>query len=71
MDSIGRISTISINAECYYRVVYDNFVFQQDSALVHLALHSTQSNCCSAKLSISTVHSLVPLTMRFRVMQQH
>jgi len=47
-------------------VIDDNFVLQQDSAL----MHSTQSNCCSAKLSTSflpiTVQSLIPMTMRFR-----
>jgi len=54
------------------RFVDNNFAFQQDSAPVHMA--STQSNCCSAKLSTSfllsygptTVQSLTPLTSRFR-----
>jgi len=47
----------------------DSFVFQQDSAPVR----STQSNCCSAKLSTSfllsygsvTVRRLIPPTTRF------
>ena len=29
--------TISTNVRCYYRVVYNSFVLQQDSAPVHLA----------------------------------
>jgi len=32
-------------------LTHSNFVFQQDSAPMHLAF--TESNCCSAKLSTS------------------
>jgi len=54
--------TISTNVMCYYCVIYNNFVFQQDSALV---LHSTQSNCCScsAKPSTSFLLSCGPITV--------
>jgi len=43
--------TISTNVSCYYCVICNNFVF---SKTVHRCImHSTQSNCCSAKLSKS------------------
>jgi len=38
--------TISTNVKCYYRVVYNNFVFQQDSALVHLSFNTVQLMQC-------------------------
>ena len=38
MDSIAENLTISTYATCYYHVIYNNFVFQQDSALVHLGV---------------------------------
>jgi len=34
--------TISTNVRCYYRVFYNNFVFQQDSALAHLAFNTVK-----------------------------
>ena len=67
--------TILTNVRCYYRVVYNDFVFEQDSAPdTRCTLNSTQSNCCSAKFSTSflmsygpiTAQSLTPLTVRFR-----
>jgi len=38
--------TISTNARCYYRIIYNNFVFQQDSAPVHLAFNTVQLLQC-------------------------
>ena len=60
--------TISRNVRCYYCFIYNN------KTVHRCILHSTQSNCCSAKLSISfllsygpiTAQSLTPWTMRFR-----
>ena len=46
MDSIAGIFTISTNVKCYYSVVYNNFVFQQDSAPVHLAFNTVQLLQC-------------------------
>jgi len=34
--------TISTNVRCYYCIIYNNFVFQQDSAPVHLAVKTVQ-----------------------------
>jgi len=45
--------TISTNVECYYRVVYNNFVFQQDSAPVHLAFNIVQLLQCKTLSFIS------------------
>jgi len=39
--------TISTNVKCYYRFVYNNFVFQQDSAQVHFScIHTVQLPQC-------------------------
>jgi len=38
--------TLTTNVRCYYRVVYNNFVFQQDSAQVHLAFTTVQLMQC-------------------------
>jgi len=38
--------TISTNVRCYDCVVYNNFVFQQDSAPVHLAVNTVQLLQC-------------------------
>ena len=45
MDTITGISYY-LNVRCYYRIVYNNFVIQQDSALVHLALNAVQLLQC-------------------------
>jgi len=62
--------TISTNVRCYYHVIYDNFVFQQGSAQVHLALNTVHPLQCKTSFLLSygliTVHSLTLLTMRFR-----
>jgi len=67
-----RYLTISTNVRWYYLVVYKILSF---SKTVHRCiLHSTQFNCCTAKLSTSfllsygptTAKSLTPLTTRFR-----
>jgi len=34
--------TVSTNVLCYYRLVYNNFVFERDSASVHLAFNTVQ-----------------------------
>jgi len=39
--------TISTNVRCYYRVVYNNFVFEQGCAPVHLAFHTVQLLQCN------------------------
>ena len=48
MDWIVLVAylTISTNFRWYYRVTYNNFVIQQDSALVHLALNTVQLLQC-------------------------
>jgi len=46
MDSIAGISYYLNKCRCYYRVVYNNFVIQQDSAPVHLALDTVQLLQC-------------------------
>jgi len=38
--------TISTNVRCSYRVIYNNFVIQQDSAPVHLAFNTIQLLQC-------------------------
>jgi len=48
---------ISANVRCYYCVVYTQFF----SKTAHWCIsHSTQSNCCSAKLSTSFLPSYGP-----------
>jgi len=54
--------TILTNVRCYYRVVYNNFVFQQDGALLHLAFKTV--HCCSAKLSTSFFLRYGPITVQ-------
>jgi len=56
--------TISANVRCYYRVVYYNFVFQQDSEPLHLALITVQLLHCKTLNFLSLElwpHSLTPL----------
>jgi len=38
--------TISTNVRCYYCVIYNNFVFHQGSAPVHLAFNTIQLQQC-------------------------
>ena len=38
--------TISTNVKSYYRVIYNNFVFQQDSVQVHLAFNTVELLQC-------------------------
>jgi len=38
--------TISTNVRCYCCVIYNNFVFQQDSAPVHFAFNTVQLLQC-------------------------
>jgi len=40
MDSIAEISYYLNKCRCYNRIVDNNFVFQQDSGLVHLAFNT-------------------------------
>jgi len=42
--------TISTNVGCYYRVVYNNFVFPQKSAPVHLVFDTVQLLQCKTQL---------------------
>ena len=41
-----RYLTISTNVRWHYLVVYNSFVFQQDSALMHLAFNTVQLLHC-------------------------
>jgi len=43
---------ISTNVRCYYHGIYDNLVFQQDSALplVHVAFNTVQLLQCKTQL---------------------
>jgi len=38
--------TVSTNVRCYYCVVYNHFVYQHDSAPVHLAFNTVQLLQC-------------------------
>jgi len=40
--SIVLLGCLTIYVRCYYRVVYNNSVFQQDSAPAHLAFNAVQ-----------------------------
>jgi len=46
VNGIMGYLTISTNVRCYCRIVYNNVVFQQDSALVHLAFNTVQLLQC-------------------------
>jgi len=71
MDSIAENLTISTNVGA---IIVSLITILSFSKTVHMCiLHSTQSNCCSAKLSTFfllsygaiTVQTLTPLTERF------
>jgi len=47
MDSIAGIwYYLNKIVRCYYRIIYNNFVFQQDGAPVHLAFNTVQLLQC-------------------------
>ena len=62
--------TISTTVNCYYHVIYNNFVFQQDSAQVHLAFNAVQLMQCktvnflSPELRSNNIQSLTQLTVK-------
>jgi len=58
---------ILTNVSCYYHVVYNNFVFQQDGAPVYLAFNTVQLLQCKTQLPFSSaMATLQPRTMRLR-----
>jgi len=57
MDSIAGISVSQQILDAINRATDDNFIFQQHNAY---CIHSTQSNCCSAKRLFSSLSGLWP-----------
>jgi len=45
----------SVAIKCYYHVVYNNFVSQQDSALMHLAFNTDQLMQCKNSQFLNVV----------------
>jgi len=58
---LGYLS-ISTDVRCYYRIVYNNFIFQQVSALVDLAFNAVELlQYFHLSYGLITVQSLTPL----------